>query len=265
MAITFSVHPRRVLDVSYRPQMLTTTEEKLGFIAESGMDCCTILDFTPALAKLPAKDFMQYFLRDKLGVSVLLMGYDHHFGSDRLVGLAPYKALGASIGIEVLKAEAYKNDDLTLSSSLIRRCLEAGNIACVNSSLGRRYDLKGHVVEGHHIGRDLGFPTANLEPDDPQKCLPGRGVYAVFAELRGKTYPAMLNIGFRPTLNDGNKVTIETHLFGFEGNAYGEALTLRFVHRLRDEQRFDSLEALRHQLQQDADNTLHILNDYANQ
>ena len=265
MAITFSVHPRRVLDVSYRPQMLTTTEEKLGFIAESGMDCCTILDFTPALAKLPAKDFMQYFLRDKLGVSVLLMGYDHHFGSDRLVGLAPYKALGASLDIEVLKAEAYKNDDLTLSSSLIRRCLEAGNIACVNSSLGRRYDLKGHVVEGHHIGRDLGFPTANLEPDDPQKCLPGRGVYAVFAELRGKTYPAMLNIGFRPTLNDGNKVTIETHLFGFEGNAYGEALTLRFVRRLRDEQRFDSLEALRHQLQQDADNTLHILNDYANQ
>lgn len=251
MAVTFAAHPREVLSATYRPALLTTTEEKLALLRAEGLDACALLHFTPAMAKLTAGDFMATYLRQRLGVRTLIMGYDHHFGSDHLT-LDEYVAAGHAVGIDVVKAEAFKTTDFTVSSSTVRRLLEGGDVARATQCLGRAYELQGTVVEGRHVGRDLGFPTANLRPSSPQKLVPGRGVYAVEARVGEQAYGAMLNIGFRPTIANGRDVTIEAHIFGFSGNLYDHQLRLRFLHRLRDEQRFATLDELRHQLATDA-------------
>lgn len=252
MAVTFERHPRQVLQTDYCPVLLNTPEEKYRHLAESGIDACVMLDFTVQMAQLSARDFMRLFLRERYGVEKLVMGYDHRFGHERHLSLADYQAIGREVGIEVVQAEAFQTADLTVSSSAIRRLLQGGDVDRANRCLGYAYELAGTVVDGHHVGRDLGYPTANLRPENVLKLVPGRGVYAVEAVYDGKTYPAMLNIGFRPTLDNGAESTIEAHLFGFSGNLYGETLTLRFLHRVRDEQRFPSLDALKRQLAEDA-------------
>ena len=252
MAVTFERHPRQVLQADYCPVLLNTPEEKYRHLAESGIDACVMLDFTPQMAQLSARDFMQCYLRERFGVEVLVMGYDHRFGHERHLTLDDYQAIGREVGIDVLQAEAFVAADLTVSSSAIRRLLQGGDVDRANVCLGYPYELTGTVVDGHHVGRDLGYPTANLRPENALKLMPGRGVYAVEALYGGKVYPAMLNIGFRPTLDNGAESTIEAHLFGFSGNLYGETLTLRFLHRVRDEQRFPSLDALKRQLAEDA-------------
>ena len=252
MAVTFERHPRQVLQTDYCPVLLNTPEEKYRHLAESGIDACVMLDFTVQMAQLSARDFMRLFLRERYGVEKLVMGYDHRFGHERHLSLVDYQAIGREVGIEVVQAEAFQTADLTVSSSAIRRLLQGGDVDRANRCLGYVYELAGTVVDGHHVGRDLGYPTANLRPENVLKLVPGRGVYAVEAVYDGKTYPAMLNIGFRPTLDNGAESTIEAHLFGFSGNLYGETLTLRFLHRVRDEQRFPSLDALKRQLAEDA-------------
>lgn len=252
LAVTFDLHPRQVLSADYRPELLTTLREKLDLLATCGIDACAVLRFTPAMAALTSREFMSRYLAGAFGVRRLVVGYDHHFGSDTGATLADYQAAGRALGIDVVPADAFSTAEFTVSSSTVRRLLEGGNVERATQCLGRPYVLAGTVVEGCRVGRDLGFPTANLRPSDPGKLVPGRGVYAVEATVGARTYGAMLNIGWRPTLDDGRGPTVEAHLFGFSGNLYGSGLTLRFLHRLRDEQRFDSLEALQAQLRADA-------------
>ena len=252
LAITFERHPRQVLQADYCPVLLNTPQEKFQLLSASGIDACVMLDFTAAMSRLSARDFMVRYLQKRFGVRKLLMGYDHHFGHERHLAFPDYQALGQELGIEVLQAEAFRTADITVSSSAIRRLLQGGDVDRANTCLGYAYTLDGVVVEGHHVGRQLGFPTANLKPSVAEKLVPGRGVYAVEAVYGGKTYAAMLNIGFRPTLDNGAESTIEAHLFGFSGNLYGEPLRLRFRHRVRDEQRFASLDTLKQQLKADA-------------
>lgn len=252
LAVTFDRHPRQVLSADYRPKLLTTLPEKLDLLAASGLDACAVLRFTPAMAALTSGAFMSRYLVGAFGARSLVVGYDHHFGSDTGATLADYQAEGRAQGLEVVPAPAFSTAEFTVSSSTVRRLLEGGNVERATQCLGRPYALAGTVVEGRHLGRDIGFPTANLRPSDPGKLVPGRGVYAVEATVDGHTYGAMLNIGWRPTLADGRGPTIEAHLFGFSGDLYGRGLTLRFFHRLRDEQRFDSLESLQAQLRTDA-------------
>lgn len=259
MVVTFEEHPRRVLSPDYQPALLTTNEEKVALLQRAGLDACAMLHFSPAMASLTAEAFMRDYLKARLNVEVLIMGYDHHFGSDRLT-FDEYVGAGRAVGIRVVKADAYKTADFVVSSSALRRLLAAGDVVQAARGLGRAYELGGTVVEGRHMGRELGFPTANLRPMSPLKLVPAGGVYAVEAVVGAQTYGAMLNIGQRPTLNNGNDTTIEAHLFGFDGQLYGASLTLRFVGRLRDERRFDSLDALRRQLVVDADSAKKILN-----
>lgn len=248
--ITFPVHPRRVLQSDYRPQLLDSFEEKLARLAETDVDYCVVLDFTPALAALTARAFMER-LSAEWRVRTLVVGYDHRFGHGRAEGFEEYVAHGRTVGMEVLRGTPYLLADGTaVSSSRIRALLAECRVEEAARMLTVPYRLRGHVVSGQRIGRTMGFPTANLAVDEPLKVRPGDGVYAVRAWLRGTAYRGMLSIGNRPTL--GNQPTaVEVHLLDFAGQIYGEALEVEFVRHLRANRRFDSLEALREQLLRD--------------
>ncbi len=259
MAVTFAHHPRQTLDTDFRPKLLSTPEEKLQLLASCDVDACAVLDFTKELAAMTAEEFMRRILKEQLGVRCLVIGYDHRFGSNRAEGFEDYVRHGARLGIEVVQAQPLRGDDFTVSSSAVRRLLSAGDVEAAKRCLGRSYEIAGTVVEGHRVGRELGFPTANLRPLCAEKIIPAFGVYAVYVETESRTYAAMLNIGRRPTLENGDDASIEAHLFGFEGDLYGKSLTLRFEHRLRDEQKFETLSDLRRQLALDAQATLTLL------
>ncbi len=247
---TFPVHPRRVLQADYRPQLLDTFEEKLARIGETGVDYCAVLDFTPALARLTAREFIERLAAER-GVSTLVVGYDHRFGRDRAEGFEAYVAHGRTVGMEVVRGVPYLLEDGTaVSSSRIRALLTECRVEEAARMLTVPYRLRGHVVGGQQIGRTMGFPTANLSVDEPLKVLPGDGVYAVRAWLRGMAYRGMLSIGNRPTIGD-RPTAVEVHLLGFSGDVYGETIEVEFIRHLRNNRRFDSLDALREQLERD--------------
>ena len=252
MAVTFEEHPRVALDSQYQPRLLGTADDKLTWLTATGIHACALLQFDRAMASLSAKDFMQKYLLEQLGVRCLVIGYDHHFGHNRQEGFEDYVRYGRALGMDVVPALPLETCDFTVSSSAIRRFLDAGHVERAAEGLGRPFSLRGTVTAGRRVGRRIGFPTANLRPADPHLLVPRIGVYAVWAEITEGRFPAMLNIGRRPTLNNGSDISIEAHLIGFNGNLYNQPLTLHFVRRLRDEQTFPSLESLTQQLEQDA-------------
>ena len=261
--VTFDIHPRQLVNPDFQPLLLTTLDEKLQLLSMQGIDRVALLHFDEQMASLSARDFMSVVLSRQLNVDTLVLGYDSRFGHGRTAGFADYEAYGRSMGIDVLRATPLLSDDGTpVSSSLVRNLLLSGNIAQANDALGRRYSLTGNVVEGFHEGRRLGFPTANLALADRQRLVPGRGVYAVWAELTGysEPMPAMMNIGTRPTYN-GSSQTLEVHIIGYEGDLYGQDVTVTFAERIRSEQPFDSPSALASQLQVDRKACIRILNN----
>ncbi len=257
--VTFPVHPRKVMQPGSHPPLLTTCEEKIALLADTGLDYCFMLDFTPALAALSARQFMA-MLRQQYAVQVLLVGYDHRFGHNRSEGFDDYCRYGRELGMEVLQAEACSyNGTFEISSSVVRRFLQGGQVAEAAECLGYPYFLAGEVVEGYRVGRTLGFPTANLRVSDPDKLIPAEGVYAVRVQLEGECYGGMLCIGNRPTLDNGADRSIEVHIFHFDGNAYHRRMRIEFVEYMRPEQKFDNLEALVAQLHADAQNARTLL------
>ena len=261
--VTFDIHPRQLVNPDFQPLLLTTLDEKLQLLSRQGVDRVAVLHFDEQMASLSARDFMSVVLSRQLNVDTLVLGYDSRFGHGRTAGFADYEAYGHSMGIDVLRATPLLSDDGTpVSPSLVRNLLLSGNIAQANDALGRRYSLTGNVVEGFHEGRRLGFPTANLALADRQRLVPGRGVYAVWAELTGysEPMPAMMNIGTRPTYN-GSSQTLEVHIIGYEGDLYGQDITVTFAERIRSEQPFDSPSALASQLQVDRKACIRILNN----
>lgn len=260
LIVTFDRHPRQTLQPDFRPQLLTTLDEKQQLLAQAGIDVLVVLPFDADLARLSAHDFMSQVLCDHLGVTTLLTGYDNRFGARTAQNpdIAPfvdYQSYGATIGIDVLLAEPFYLGGDTVSSSRIRRLLADGLVADAAQCLGHPYTLSGIVVHGEQIGRTLGFPTANIQPDDPLKLIPKSGVYAVTilpSPLTTHHSPSLMNIGTRPTF-DGHALTLEAHLLDFTGDLYGQHLQVTFIERLRDEQSFPSSEALTRQMHLDAD------------
>ena len=256
IVISFEEHPRLAIAGSrYWPELLTTNEQKLQLLARTGLAGCAMLHFTHDMSMLTSREFMQLILQKELDVHCLLIGYDHHFGSDLSAGFKDYVRYGRELGIEVLRERPFVADgELQISSSATRRFLTGGNVEMARACLGRPYVLEGTVVEGHHAGTLMGFPTANMRPDCNEQIIPGRGVYAVKAEINGFSYMGMLNIGWRPTLDNGDEQTIETHLLDYEGgDLYGHHIKLNFYRRIRDEHRFTNIEELQKQLAIDAD------------
>lgn len=253
LLVTFRRHPRQVMHADYQPQLLSTFEEKCALLAATGADYCATLDFTMELAALSARQFMADILRDKFGVRTLVIGYDHRFGHDRVAGFADYVEYGRELGMEVVRAEPFSMGGVNVSSSVVRACLCDGEVAMAARCLGRPYALSGTVVEGFHEGHGLGYPTANLQPEDPCKLVPKGGVYAVKVRLQGRqaAFAGMLNIGTRPTLDNGDNRSIEVYLLDFSGDLYGCRLTLDFICRLRDEKKFRNKGELANQLRAD--------------
>ena len=216
--ITFATHPREVLHPDTTMPLLTDYNERTHLLAESGIVNAIVLDFSPQLAQKSAYEFIS-LLHDCYNVQVLCIGYDHRFGHNRSEGFADYCKHGREIGVEIVEAKPFIIKEGTISSSAIRRALNANDIATANAMLGYNYTLRGTVVGGHKIGRTIGFPTANITPTDRHKLLPAKGVYAIRATLdNGNTYQGMLNIGMRPTIAGTNTLSIEANLFDFSCN-----------------------------------------------
>ena len=254
--ITFPEHPRAVMHPDFHPELLSTCNEKLELLAQTGIDRCVLLDFTPELAALSARQFME-MLHGQYAIRALVIGYDHRFGHGRSEGFDDYVRYGNELGMEVLPAEAYhlpaSDCPLPVCSSSVRRLLREGDVASAARYLGYPYFLNGIVVGGFRMGRRIGYPTANLQVNDECKIIPARGVYAVRVEVDGCIYGGMLNIGCRPTFDNGANTTIEAHIFDFKSDIYNHSLRLFFVQRIRSERKFASVEELVAQLHQDAE------------
>ena len=240
MAITFD---------KSSPQTLTPLDQKRLLLTKTGIDRIEVLTFNDALKQMTAREFMQQELRDRLGVKVLLTGYDNRFGHNRTEGFDDYVRYGQELGIEVLQLP----QEGEISSSIIRQLVAEGAISKANQLLGNPYTILGSVEHGEHIGTKLGYPTANLVLVDDCQLIPATGVYAVKIRMENSVEwkHGMMNIGMRPTF-DGQSQTLEVNVFRLKENLYGQQLQVAFFERLRGEQRFDSIEALKAQLQQDA-------------
>ena len=260
IAVTFDRLPRQLFDPDFHPQVLSTLDEKVTYLKELGVEEVVVLPFTHQLAALSAEAFMREILRDQLSVKLLVTGYDHRFGHDRSEGFNDYVRYGQGLGIDVVRGDvAMMGDQMAVSSTVIRQLLaEEGRVEAMPDVLTRRYMLSGCVVSGEHIGHELGFPTANLEPDCQEKLIPASGAYAVWAIVDDQRMPAMMNIGTRPTF-EGKRQTLEVHILADVGNLYGRKMTVEFVSRLRAEQRFDTREALIAQLEHDKRTTEELL------
>jgi riboflavin kinase/FMN adenylyltransferase len=250
-AITFLRHPRMVLQADYQPKLLNSFDERLSLLADTGLDYCIILDFTTELSQLTAEAFISLLSR-QWRIKTLFTGYDHRFGHDRKDGFEQYVNYAAACGMEVVEAPRFTENKVAVSSSEIRKLLTLGNVQTATRLLTYPYRLKGHVIQGNKIGRTLGFPTANIQVDDPLKLIPRTGVYAVQVTCQQQTYQGMLYIGRRPTLNNNGKLTLEVHILDFQEDIYTDEITVSFIHYIRGDIRFHSLEELKEQLKKDA-------------
>ena len=263
VAITFEPHPRVVLsDQTSSLRFLTSLEEKISLLSETGIDHLLVLPFTTEFSQISACDFIGEVLVKGIGVNHLVVGFDHQFG---------YRAGGDSItvsecagkyGFTMERVEALMDNDKSVSSTTIRDSLVSGNLAEANRLLGYDYFLQGSVIEGKRIGRSIGYPTANLEPNYSFKLIPRNGVYAVEVVLEERLYKAMLYIGTRPTLDGADAVvSIEANLFDYHGDMYGKDIRIYFRKRLRDDIKFENKEMLREQIGIDKENTLKVLGE----
>ena len=252
--ITFPVHPRQVIQSEFQPQLLSSPEEKIELLASTGVDNCILLPFTRELSKLTAYEFMQ-LLYDKYKVRMLVIGYDHRFGHNRAETFEDYCRYGRELGIHIMQASAYTQEQDKVSSSAIRRALQNGDIRTATKFLGYHYYLEGTVVDGYKVGRKIGFPTANLRVDFPNKLIPSIGVYAVYVYVNGEKHKGMLNIGYRPTINNGTDLSIEVHILDFQGDIYHQKMRIEFIEFLRPEEKFNSVDELVLQMQKDKEAT----------
>ena len=256
--ITFPVHPRQVIQSEFQPQLLSSPEEKKELLASTGVDNCVLLPFTRELSQLTAYEFMQ-LLYDKYKVRMLVIGYDHRFGHNRAETFEDYCRYGRELGIHIMQASAYTQEQDKVSSSAIRRALQTGDIRTATKFLGYHYYLEGTVVDGYKVGRKIGFPTANLRVDFPNKLIPSIGVYAVYVYVNGEKHKGMLNIGYRPTINNGTDLSIEVHILDFQGDIYHQKMRIEFIDFLRPEEKFNSVDELILQMQKDKEDTIRVL------
>ncbi len=259
VVITFHPHPRLVLHHdATKLRFINTRDKKYELIAGSGIGHLIVIPFTKEFSNLSSADFVRRYLVEKIHTRKLIVGYDHHFGKDRLGGFMDLKGLGRIHGFEVEEITAMVVNGIPVSSTKIRNALIEGDVRLANMLLGYEYSISGKVVYGNHIGRTIGFPTANIDMEDEYKLISAIGVYACHVEWNGQFYKGMGNIGYRPTIDPGD-LTIEANIFDFDEEIYGQRITIFFVYRIRDEIKFANLAALREQLMRDKVKVMEIL------
>lgn len=250
---TFHTHPRLVTSPEENNlRLLTTLKEKINLFERYGINHLIIYTFDKNFSELSYSEFVEEILVEKIGTHCLVVGYDHKFGKNREGGYDYLKNCADKFKFKIERLDALLVDDDSVSSTKIRNALQNGEIEKANHYLGYMFTLHGTVVEGKKLGRKLGFPTANIEASDKYKIIPGYGVYAVKVELNGVDYNGMLNIGTRPTFNNNaDNRSIEVNIFDFDGDIYNKEITLKFAGKIRDEQKFESVEMLIKQLVKD--------------
>jgi riboflavin kinase/FMN adenylyltransferase len=258
---TFHTHPRLITSPNENNlRLLTTLNEKIKLFEKYGIDHLIIYTFDKSFSELTYSEFVEKLLVDKIGTHCLVVGYDHKFGKNREGGFDYLKKCAEKFKFEIERLDALLVEEDSVSSTKIRNALQNGEIEKANHYLGYHFTLHGTVVEGKQLGRKLGFPTANIEASDKNKIIPGYGVYAVKVELNGADYNGMLNIGTRPTFNNNaDNRSIEVNIFDFEGDIYGKEIILKFIGKIRDEKKFETMEMLVYQLEKDKIEALLIL------
>lgn len=258
--VTFDPHPREIINPGVAGiKLLSSLNERKELLSDMGVDEMIVIPFDRDFSLLTSGQFVRNIIWEQIGVSNFVIGYDHHFGRDRSGTISTVKKMGLELGFKSHVVSKQEVGDKTVSSTAIRKAIqEDGDMKQAARFLERYYILNGNVVHGDKRGREIGFPTANLQPDNSAKIIPREGVYAVWVRVNRKFYPGMMNIGRKPTF-DGKVTTLEVHIITFNEDIYGKDLQIQFVSRIRDEKKFESLDLLKMQLNSDRENVLEIL------
>ncbi len=259
LVISFENHPKTILPTNYVPALLTNNEEKMALLADFGIDACVLLPFNKQMANLSAYDFIKQHLVKQMGVHTLFIGYDNRFGKNRQETMADYMVYAQELGLRIIEASPFLHKGVHISSSVIRKLIEKGQMDAAAELLSYPYQIEGTVVNGQHIGKRIGFPTANIVRNVTNKILPPHGVYAVEVLLHTTVYGGMLNIGVRPTLSDTKTTSIEVHILDFNQTIYNEQIAVRFIGRMRDEISFTCVDELIAQLDRDKQHAIALL------
>lgn len=261
VVVTFHPHPRQVLNQNSQTiQLLTGIEEKISLIEKCGIDHVVLINFDRDLSMMSAADFFEKILCDKIGTKHFVAGFSHHFGRMAEGDKETIRSIADNYGISYEVLEPVKIGGIIVSSSAVREALLRGRIEEANNLLGYDYFMNGKIIEGRKLGRKIGFPTANIKPDYPDKLIPGNGVYAVEIYLKDKKYYGVMSIGYNPTVNrDQNIKSVEVNIFDFEGNIYGEKVCAVFRYRIRDEMVFNTISELSRRIELDRQEALRLL------
>lgn len=261
VVVTFHPHPRLVLNIdSSSLRFITTQEKKMEILEKTGIDNVVIIEFTREFSRTSSEQFIKNYIVDKIKPAKLVIGYDHHFGKNRMGDFKLLYDLSNRYNFKVERVAAQDVENIAVSSTKIRKALEAGDVKKANRLLGYEYSLCGEVIHGNELGRTIGFPTANLNIPDAFKVIAVCGVYACHIKHKGLFYNGMGNIGYRPTVSGNSQLTTEVHLFDFDQMIYGEEICVSFVDRIRSEIRFENMQALQQQLVKDKVAAIEILN-----
>lgn len=258
LVLTFFPHPRMVLQEKSEIKLLNTIDEKSKLLEETGIENLVIHPFNESFSRLTAEEFVHSILVDQFHIQKIIIGHDHRFGRNRTANIDDLIAFGAEYGFEVEQISAQEIQDVSVSSTKIRKALDEGNIALANDYLGYTYFLSGEVVKGKQLGRTIGFPTANIQIEEDYKKIPKNGVYIVKTFIDNAAVFGMMNIGFNPTVS-GEKQTIEVHLFDFDADIYGQKLEISLLEYIREEQKFGSVDLLKEQLNRDKNTALNFV------
>lgn len=259
LVLTFFPHPRMILQEESAIKLLNTITEKIDLLEKTGIENLVIHPFDESFSRLTAEEFVREILVEQFHIQKIIIGHDHRFGRNRTANIDDLIDFGKKYGFEVEQISAQEINEISVSSTKIRNALEEGDIVLANKYLGYNYFLTGTIIKGKQLGRTIGFPTANLKIEENYKLIPRNGVYIVSSIINNKTVFGMMNIGFNPTV-DGENQTIEIHFFDFEADLYHQKITVSLLHRIRSEQKFDSVVLLKEQLEKDRNYAKAFLN-----
>ena len=259
LVMTFFPHPRMILNKSHEIKMIDTIDEKINLLEKTGLDNLIIHPFDNNFSKIRAKEFVEEILVKKLKIKEIIIGYDHKFGKDREASVEDLKKFGKDYMFTVKEIPAQEIDSIAISSTKIRNAILNGEIEKCNKFLGRNFILTGKVVYGDGLGKKIDFPTANIEIKETYKIIPKNSVYLVKTKINSNTYFGMMNIGVRPTVGGTNK-SLEIHFFNFKDNIYGKNVSIEIIKKIRDEEKFSSIDQLKIQLKKDEQFCLKLIN-----
>lgn len=264
VVLTFEPHPRKVLFPEQKDlKLLTLIDEKLGLLKKYGVDVTVVYPFSKSFSEMESDYYIREILLRSLHVKYLVIGYDHKFGKDRSGDINTLKKLAPFHHFEVEEISAKDVDHIAISSSKIRKALEEGNLELASEFLGHPFSLEGTVVKGKQLDRELGYPTANIQPEGEEKIIPKTGVYFVEVFVNQTQHYGMMSVGINPTTDADNRIKLEVNIFDFEADIYDKTIKLNFLKRLRDEKKFANLTDLKTALEKDKENCMHLIPGYA--